>query len=124
MPLLLEEDSSVPSMIGHMKYIHYNGQATIAADDVADAVIEYAAVLGSNGKTDTVDVPTFDEDGRAAIETLLIGPASQITVSPAPEDELENDHEGFVQHLHNLAAAAGPERPVHEDRNVDADGAA
>jgi hypothetical protein len=107
-----------------MKYIHYNGQATLAADDVADAVIQYAAVLGSNGKTDTIDVPTFDDDGQSAIETLLIGPASQITVSPAPEDELENDHDSFVRHLHELAAAAGPARPVHEDSNGEADGAA
>ncbi|WIB77978.1 hypothetical protein DEJ28_02450 [Curtobacterium sp. MCPF17_002] len=103
-----------------MKYIHYNGQPTMVADDVADAVIEYAAVLGSNNRTDTIDVPTFDETGQPAVETLLVGPASQITISPAPEDELEDDHEGFVQHLRELAAAAGPARPVHEDRNVSA----
>ncbi|MBT1681911.1 hypothetical protein [Curtobacterium flaccumfaciens] len=102
-----------------MKYIHYNGQATMAADDVADAVIQYAAVLGSNGKTDTIDVPTFDDDGQGAIETLLIGPASQITVSPAPDDELEADHDSFVQHLRELAAAAGPARPVHETDFID-----
>jgi hypothetical protein len=103
-----------------MKFIHYNGQATMVADGVADAVIEYAAVLGSNGRTDTIDVPTFDDDGQAATETLLIGPASQITVSPAPEDELEldDDYETFRQHLRDLAAAAGPARPVHEDRNT------
>ncbi|MBF4613880.1 hypothetical protein [Curtobacterium sp. VKM Ac-1376] len=46
-----------------MKFIHYNGQATMVADGVAGAVIEYAAVLGSNGRTDTIGVPTFDEDG-------------------------------------------------------------
>jgi hypothetical protein len=102
-----------------MKYIHYNGQATMAADDVADAVIQYAAVLGSNGKTDTIDVPTFDDDGQSGIETLLIGPASQITVSPAPEDELEADHDSFVQHLRELAAAAGPARPVDETGIID-----
>jgi hypothetical protein len=107
-----------------MKYIHYNGQATPAADDVADAVIQYAAVLGSNGRTDTIDVPTFDDDGQGAIETLLIGPASQITVSPAPEDELENDHQAFVQHLRELAAAAGPARPVHETGIIDEAGPA
>ncbi|QQD77905.1 hypothetical protein I8920_16065 (plasmid) [Curtobacterium sp. YC1] len=103
-----------------MKFIHYNGQATMVADGVADAVIEYAAVLGSNGRTDTINVPTFDEDGQRATETLLIGPASQITISPAPEDELEldDDHEEFRQHLQDLALAAGPARPVHEDRNV------
>jgi hypothetical protein len=103
-----------------MKFIHYNGQATMVADGVADAVIEYAAVLGSNGRTDTIHVPTFDEDGQAATETLLIGPASQITVSPAPEDELEfvDDHEEFLQRLRELSVAAGPARPVHEDRDV------
>jgi hypothetical protein len=105
-----------------MKYIHYNGRATMAADSVADAVVEYAAVLGANGKTDTVDVPTFDGDGQAAIETLLIGPASQITLSPAPEDELEDDHAGFVQYLRNLAPVAGAARPVREDRDVSANG--
>jgi hypothetical protein len=106
-----------------MKYIHYNGQATMAVDAVADAVIEYAAVLGSNGRTDTIAVPTFDEHGRSATETLLIGPASQITVSPAPEDELEFEeaHEDFLQRLRDLAAAAGPLRPVHEDKNVATD---
>jgi hypothetical protein len=101
-----------------MKYIHYNGQPTMVADDVADAVIEYAAVLGANGRTDTVDVPTFDEIGQRAWETMLIGPASQITVSAAPEDELEGDHDDFVEHLRALAAAAGPARPVHERRNA------
>ncbi|WP_420367015.1 hypothetical protein [Curtobacterium sp. L1-20] len=109
-----------------MKYIHYNGQPTMVADEVADAVIEYAAVLGSNDKTDTVDVPTFDEAGQPSIETVLIGPASQITLSPAPEDELEfqSDHEDFVRHLRDLGAAAGPARPVHEDRNLDASSSA
>lgn len=109
-----------------MKYIHYNGQATMVVNSVADAVIEYAAVLGSNGRTDTIAVPTFDETGRPATETLLIGPASQITVSPAPEDELEyeDDHTEFLQRLRDLAAAAGPARPVHEDRNVNASGPA
>jgi hypothetical protein len=49
--------------------------------------------------TGTVDVPTFDDAGQPAIETLLIGPASQITLSPAPEDELESDRDDFVEHL-------------------------
>jgi hypothetical protein len=105
-----------------MKYIHYNGQPTLTVDGVADAVIEYAAVLGSNNRTDTIDVPTFDENGQPAIETLLIGPASQITVTPAPEDELEAEHEDFVRHLQDLAVAAGPARPVHEDGTISGGG--
>jgi hypothetical protein len=101
-----------------MKYIHYNGQATMAVDSVAAAVIEYAAALGANGRTDTIEVPTFDEHGQGTTETLLIGPASQITVSAAPEDDHEDEHNAYVRHLRNLTAAAGPSRPVHEDQNV------
>jgi hypothetical protein len=98
-----------------LKLIHYNGQAILTGDDVADAVLDYAATLGANGKTDTIDVPTFDEFGQAAIETMLVGPASQITLSTAPEDELEIDAPDFVEHLRLLERAAGPARPVHED---------
>lgn len=101
-----------------MKYIHYNGEPTLTVDAVADAVIEYAAVLGANGRTDTINVPTFDEHGQRATETLLIGPASQLSVTPAPEDELEDDHDDFVQHLQKLATATGPARPVHDDAAI------
>jgi hypothetical protein len=105
-----------------MKHIHYNGEPTLTVDAVADAVIEYAAILGANGRTDTIKVPTFDEHGQRTTETLLIGPASQLTVTPAPDDELEDNQDDFVQHLRELATAAGPARPVHLDAAIsDAD---
>jgi hypothetical protein len=100
-----------------MKDIQYAGRAIRTSDDAADAVIHYAAVLGANGKTDTLDVPTVDEQGVPTVETLLIGPSSQITLSAAPDDgrSLDADDSAFVAHVHRLADVAGPVRPVHED---------
>ncbi|MBM7476882.1 hypothetical protein [Curtobacterium herbarum] len=107
-----------------MKDIHYAGRAIRTTDGAADAVIRYAAVLGGNGKTDTIDVPTFDDEGRPAVETLLLGPASLITVSSAVDDLRAPaiDDAGFVEHVRRLAVLAGPVRPVHEDPEVQAEG--
>ncbi|WIB11506.1 hypothetical protein [Curtobacterium sp. MCPF17_052] len=98
-----------------MKDIHYAGRAIRTTNGAADAVIRYAAVLGANRKTDTVDVPTVDERGRPSIETLLLGPASQITVGPAADDAREGsvDDAGGRRRgcrrrgLHRAGASAG-----------------
>jgi hypothetical protein len=107
-----------------VKDIHYAGRAIRTTDGAADAVIRYAAVLGANRKTDTIDVPTFDDEGRPDVETLLLGPASLITVSSAVDDERDAgvDDAGFVEHVRRLAVLAGPVRPVHEDPDLQAEG--
>ncbi|WP_146242588.1 MULTISPECIES: hypothetical protein [unclassified Curtobacterium] len=117
-----------------MKDIHYAGRAIRTTNGAADAVIRYAAVLGANRKTDTVDVPTVDERGRPSIETLLLGPASQITVGPAADDAREGsvddagvddagvDDADFIEQVRRLAVLAGPVRPVHEDPDLRAEG--
>lgn len=107
-----------------MKDIHYAGRAIRTTDGAADAVIRYAAVLGGNRKTDTVDVPTFDDAGRPVVETLLLGPASLITVGPATDDDRDAgvDDAGFIEQVRRLAVLAGPVRPVHEDPDLQAEG--
>ncbi|PZE86839.1 hypothetical protein [Curtobacterium sp. MCBD17_032] len=106
-----------------MKDIQYAGRAIRTSDAAADAVIHYAAVLGANRKTDTVDVPTVDEHGTPTVETLLIGPASEITLSAAPDDDRDRDLDdaAFVEHVRRMADAAGPARPVNEDPDVRQD---
>ena len=103
-----------------MKHIHYDGSIVTTGNAIAQAVIEYAAVLGANGRSDTVNVPTFDEHGTSTVATLLIGPASQIVLDDAPDDELEPEDPEFVERLRAASRAAGDERPAH----VDPEGAA
>ena len=121
--------ASGAAFTGVVKDIHYADQAIRTTDGAADAVIRYAAVLGANRKTDTVDVPTVDERGRPCVETLLLGPASQIIVGPAADDGRDAgfadagfDDAGFIAHVRRLAVVAGPARPVHEDPDVRAEG--
>lgn len=108
-----------------MKHIHYDGSIVTTGNAIAQAVIEYAAVLGANGRSDTVNVPTFDEHGASTVATLLIGPASQIVIDDAPDDELEPEDEEFVARLREASRAAGDVHPAHaaEDDAAPATGA-
>ncbi|WP_186377042.1 hypothetical protein [Curtobacterium pusillum] len=98
-----------------MKYIHYDGSLILTGDAIADAVVDYAAVLGANERTDTVAIPAVADDGSVTRTTVLIGPASELTVSTAPDDELEPEDIAFVRNLRDAAARAGDRTPVNAD---------
>jgi hypothetical protein len=95
-----------------MKYIVYGENRVMTGDAIAEAVIAYAAALGQNGTTDIVDVPTSDEHGSATTAELLLGPASQLMIEHAPDDELEPEDEALVAELVRRAAAVGGARFV------------
>jgi hypothetical protein len=95
-----------------MKYIVYGENRVMTGDAIAEAVIAYAAALGQNGTTDIVDVPTSDEHGTATTAELLLGPASQLMIEIAPDDELEPEDEALVAELVRRAAAVGGARFV------------
>jgi hypothetical protein len=98
-----------------MKYIHYDAASIMTGDAIAEAVVAYAAVLGANGRTDTVHVPTMDEHGIATTATVLIGPASQIVVDDAPDDELEPEDPAFIERLRRAAKSMTGTQPVHAE---------
>lgn len=93
-----------------MKYIVYGENKIMTGDRIAHAVLAYAAALGENGTTDIVDVPTADEYGQAVTAELLLGPASQVMVEVAPDDELEPEDDGLVAELVRRTAAVGGAR--------------
>lgn len=64
-----------------MKTIHYADYDVTTTADTADAVLAYAQVLALMGKSDTVHVSGFDDEGQAKEFDLLIGPSSQIIAS-------------------------------------------
>lgn len=98
-----------------MKYIHYDGNQILTGDLIADAVADYAAVLGANSRTDTIAVPAVADDGSVTRTTVLVGPASELSVTTAPDDELEPEDRAFIRHLRAAAARAGGEQPVDAD---------
>jgi hypothetical protein len=96
-----------------MKNIHYDSSVILTSDDVADAVIEYAAALSGGDRADTVEVPAVAADGTMTTTKILIGPASELVVEDADEDELEADHDVFVARLRSAAKTFGHHEPIH-----------
>lgn len=95
-----------------MKYIVYGENRVMTGNEIAKAVLAYAAALGQNGSTDIVDVPTADEQGFASTTEVLLGPASQIMVEDCPDDELEIEDDALVSELARRATAVGGARFV------------
>jgi cytosine/adenosine deaminase-related metal-dependent hydrolase len=102
----------VPAFNGWMKYLVYGENRVLTGDAIAEAVLAYAAALGENSTTDIVEVPTCDEDGGAAVASVLLGPASQVMVEFAPDDELEPEDDDLVNELQRRTAEVGGSRFV------------
>ena len=62
--------------------LHYTGGSVLMADDVCEAVIQYARVLAASQGSDVLVVPVVDTDGGVVTAELLVGPASQLLAVP------------------------------------------
>jgi hypothetical protein len=102
-----------------MKTIRYDNTAILTSDDVADAVIEYAAALSGGQRADTVAVPAVAEDGTMTTTKILIGPTSEVVVEDADEDELELENDEFVARLRAAARTFGHDSVIHADTRSD-----
>jgi hypothetical protein len=104
-----------------MKTVHYDGSVILTGDDVADAVIEYAAALGNGNRADVVRVPSIAEDGTTTTTTTLLGPASQIAIVDAPDDELEPEEPTFVARPQAAARTFPHAETIHADKRPTTD---
>jgi len=104
-----------------MKNIHYDGTMILTSDDIADAVIEYAAALSGGDRADTVAVPSVAPDGTMTTTKILIGPTSEVVVEDADEDELEADDPVFVERLRSAARSFGHSKPIHAAERAASD---
>lgn len=82
-----------------MKWIRYIESSVLTSDAAADAVLSYARTLAQHHSADSVDVPAVGDDGSNIIVSMLVGPASQLVIEPAPDDELEPESDAFVSDM-------------------------
>jgi hypothetical protein len=106
-----------------MKHIHYDNTTILTGDDIADAVIEYAAALSGGDRADTVAVPSIAPDGTRTTTKILIGPASEVVIEDAEDDQLEDEDGDFVERLRAAARTFGHAEPIHASTRSDLQGA-
>lgn len=83
-----------------MKSITYAEKSWLLGDDAADAVVEYAVLLARTGSADSVDVNALSTQGTPHLLTLVIGPATMMTLASVevPMDEPDNDEAVIIIH--------------------------
>jgi len=103
-----------------MKTIHYAGGEVLTSDNLADAVVDYAAALAKAGSSAELTIPVVLSDGSTSEASMLLGPASQLVAQPAvdPDGELEDD--ALVGDISKLTTALGPSRVEPSDAPAEA----
>jgi hypothetical protein len=86
-----------------MRRVSYAGGFLDTSDEIAAAVLDYAATLANHDRADTIHVPALDLPGGAETVELLIGPASQLVSSPIDD---ERDTPPGAEFLADLVARA------------------
>ena len=96
-----------------MQRIHYAGDELVTGSEIAEALMEYAAVLAQQRTAASIDIPVVHADGSIGTASLLLGPASQLVSEPVEEvpGREVTDH-SLVQRLRRLTAALAPKWPV------------
>lgn len=69
-----------------MRRVQYAGGEFLTSDAVADELVDYAAELARRGDATRLEVPIVAADGTVAGATVVLGPASQLVVMPAPDE--------------------------------------
>jgi hypothetical protein len=111
-----------------MKRVTMGGTDPVVTDDgVADLILEYAKHLGRLAITDTVTVPSL-LDGEAGETSMLLGPASQITVIPAPSAGgrldpglVETAREDLARRVDTMTGRSPTSPPAADEAFVDFD---
>ena len=88
-----------------MREIHYANGRLVTSDEVAAAVMEYAAALANRNEAATLDVPALGlDDGESRVE-LLVGPASQLMSQPIHDERTPPTDAEFLADVESRIAA-------------------
>jgi hypothetical protein len=79
-----------------MHEVTYAGASFITSDEVAEALVEYAAALANADRAATVEVPVGGLEAGATSLRVLIGPASQLLATPVVSEDVVTGGEAFV----------------------------
>jgi hypothetical protein len=82
-----------------MKRLHIGSASLLTGDELADAVLDYAAALYESGRTETLGIPFIDEGGERQMARLLITPAMSVWTGTVPRVENEPSDPALVRFL-------------------------
>jgi hypothetical protein len=94
-----------------MQELHYVDGTITVSDELAAAVLTYAAALARHESADVIEAPGL-VDGSATKVTLLLGPASQLFASQDTTSTHLSDDSAIVEDLLVRIKRLEPKLPV------------
>nr|WP_314842473.1 hypothetical protein [uncultured Microbacterium sp.] len=81
-----------------MKLVSYAGQQLTTTDDVADALVELAAAIASDGTSEALQIPIV-VDGEEDCADLIVGVGNDLLVGPQSSEDADPDFSDDVARL-------------------------
>ena len=95
-----------------MKHLTYSNTSLYVGDEVAEVLLNYAAMLASNNQADTVELQVAETGGDEVLATLLLDGGTllmtETTASAAPEP----DNAKAIAYMKKRMTALKPPKPV------------
>jgi len=82
-----------------MQFLVYGFTSILTSTATATAVLHYAAALSQSSLSDVVSVPAIDLFGMPITVGIVLGPGIAVLAQDAPDDELETEHDDFVDEV-------------------------
>jgi hypothetical protein len=73
-----------------MKIVSYAGQQLITTDDVAEALVQLAASVASEGTSEAVQIPILTDDRKDCAD-LIVGVGNDVLVGPTTSTGVDPD---------------------------------
>jgi hypothetical protein len=112
-----------------MKHITFGDNSLLVGDDVADALLDYAAFLTTGAAGDTVEVHAISSDGDYVIASFLLGPGVTMMAETTHNKLPEPENTAAITYMNKATAHAlvrptampDDDVPLHEYDEMSAD---
>jgi hypothetical protein len=82
-----------------MKHVTYAEKSLLVGDEMADALLQYAAQLACDGHADAVDVRAISGDGDEVMATFLVGGGAPLMAETSTTSLPEPDNVELVSRI-------------------------
>ena len=94
---------------GRVKLLQYADEHWLIGDEAAKALVDYAIALANADRADSVDVRMLNPTGRTQTVSLLVGPATMLTLTDSDSEAGEPDNsEAIAQMLERTRQLTTP----------------
>jgi hypothetical protein len=82
-----------------MKHVTFAEKSLLVGDEVADLLLEYATLVATSGRPDTVNVRAFGSDGQEVVATLLLDQGVPLMAETSQTSMVEPDNAEALDYM-------------------------